>query len=156
MKFTKRDISKALSTITVPGEGENMVDSKAIQNIIVFGDEVIIDVTISNPTLQARKRTEITIIKTIPIPTAIIPPSGGIGLPVNVLTILADSLDKLSDLLKGAKGALSVIPEVGGTITSSATKAINSLQQLDSLVNGCIQELAEDMTQQEKNNLIVW
>ena len=67
MKFTKRDISKALSTITVPGEGENMVDSKAIQNIIVFGDEVIIDVTISNPTLQARKRTEITIIKTIHI-----------------------------------------------------------------------------------------
>ena len=65
MKFTKRDISKALSTITVPGEGENMVDSKAIQNIIVFGDEVIIDVTISNPTLQARKRTETTIIKTI-------------------------------------------------------------------------------------------
>ena len=65
MKFTKRDISKALSTITVPGEGENMVDSKAIQNIIVFGDEVIIDVTISNPTLQARKRTEIIIIKTI-------------------------------------------------------------------------------------------
>ena len=65
MKFTKRDISKALSTITVPGEGENMVDSKAIQNIIVFGDEVIVDVIISNPTLQARKRTEISIIKTI-------------------------------------------------------------------------------------------
>jgi ATP-binding protein involved in chromosome partitioning len=65
LKFTKRDISKALSTITVPGEGENMVDSKAIQNIIVFGDEVIVDITISNPTLQARKRTEITIIKTI-------------------------------------------------------------------------------------------
>jgi ATP-binding protein involved in chromosome partitioning len=65
LKFTKRDISKALSTITVPGEGENMVDSKAIQNIIVFGDEVIVDITISNPTLQAKKRTEITIIKTI-------------------------------------------------------------------------------------------
>jgi ATP-binding protein involved in chromosome partitioning len=65
LKFTKRDISKALSTITVHGEGENMVDSKAIQNIIVFGDEVIVDITISNPTLQARKRTEITIIKTI-------------------------------------------------------------------------------------------
>ena len=34
-----------------------MVDSKAIQNIVVFGDEVIVDVIISNPTLQARKRT---------------------------------------------------------------------------------------------------
>ena len=35
MKFTKRDISKALSTITVPGEGENMVDSKAITKFTV-------------------------------------------------------------------------------------------------------------------------
>ena len=65
MKFTKREITKALSTITIPGEGKNMVDSKAIQNIIVFGDEVIVDITISNPTLQAKKRTEIAIIKTI-------------------------------------------------------------------------------------------
>ena len=65
MKFTKREITKALSTISVPGEGKNMVDSKAIQNIIVFGDEVIVDITISNPTLQAKKRTEIAIIKTI-------------------------------------------------------------------------------------------
>jgi len=65
LKFTKREITKALSTISVPGEGKNMVDSKAIQNIIVFGDEVIVDITISNPTLQAKKRTEIAIIKTI-------------------------------------------------------------------------------------------
>ena len=65
MKFTKREITKALSTITIPGEGKNMVDSKAIQNIIVFGDEVIVDITISNPTLQAKKRTEIAVIKTI-------------------------------------------------------------------------------------------
>jgi ATP-binding protein involved in chromosome partitioning len=65
LKFTKREITKALSTISIPGEGKNMVDSKAIQNIIVFGDEVIVDITISNPTLQAKKRTEIAVIKTI-------------------------------------------------------------------------------------------
>lgn len=98
--------------------------------------------------------TSVTIIKTIPIPTAIIPPSGGVGVPINVLTILADSLDTLGDILKGAKGALSVISEVGGVITSAASGVIGSLQQLDSLINGCIQELAEGMTQQEKNNLI--
>jgi hypothetical protein len=124
-----------------------------LENITAAFTPLQTNANITSSTIDAIT-TSVTIIKTIPIPTAIIPPSGGVGLAVNVLTILADSLDKLSDLLKGAKGALSVIPEVGGTITSSATKAIDSLQQLDSLVNGCIQELAEDMTQQEKNNLI--
>ncbi len=65
MKFNKKDIELALKTITVPGEGQNMIDSQAIKNIIVFADEVIVDVTISNPSLQAKKRTEVDILKTI-------------------------------------------------------------------------------------------
>jgi len=65
LKFTKKDISEALKTITVPGEGNNMIDGNAVKNIVVFGDEAIIDITTSNPTLQARKRIEVDIIKTI-------------------------------------------------------------------------------------------
>ena len=65
MKFTKKDISEALKTITVPGEGNNMIDGNAVKNIVVFGNEAIIDITTSNPTLQARKRIEVDIIKTI-------------------------------------------------------------------------------------------
>ena len=65
MKFNKKDIELALKTITLPGEGQNMIDSQAIKNIIVFADEVIVDVTISNPSLQAKKRTEVDILKTI-------------------------------------------------------------------------------------------
>ena len=65
MKFNKKDIELALKTITVPGEGQNMIDSQAVKNIIVFADEVIVDVTISNPSLQAKKRTEVDILKTI-------------------------------------------------------------------------------------------
>ena len=65
MKFNKKDIELALKTITVPGEGQNMIDSQAIKNITVFADEVIVDVTISNPSLQAKKRTEVDILKTI-------------------------------------------------------------------------------------------
>ena len=65
MKFTKKDISDALKTITVPGEGNNMIDGNAVKNIVVFGNEAIIDITTSNPTLQARKRIEVDIIKTI-------------------------------------------------------------------------------------------
>ena len=65
MKFTKQAIEDALKTITVPGEGKNMIESKAVKNIVVFDDEVIVDLTISNPSLQAKKRTEVNIMKAI-------------------------------------------------------------------------------------------
>ncbi len=65
MKLNKQDILKALETITVPGEGQNMIASGAVKNVITFGDEVVVDITIANPSLQAKKRTEVDIIKTI-------------------------------------------------------------------------------------------
>jgi len=65
MKLNKEDIRKALKTITVPGEGQNMVDSGAVTNIVTFADEVIVDITIKNPSLQARKKTEVEILQVI-------------------------------------------------------------------------------------------
>lgn len=65
IKLSKQDILEALKTISAPGEGENMVDSGAVTNVVVFGDEVVVDITIKNPTLQARKKTEVEILKTI-------------------------------------------------------------------------------------------
>jgi ATP-binding protein involved in chromosome partitioning len=65
MKLSKKDILKALESITVPGEGQNMIESGAVKNVITFGDEVIVDITIANPSLQAKKRTEVDIMKTI-------------------------------------------------------------------------------------------
>lgn len=65
MKLNKEDILKALENITVPGEGQNMVASGAVKNVITFGDEVIVDIVIQNPSLQAKKRTEVDILKTI-------------------------------------------------------------------------------------------
>ena len=65
MSFKKEDIYKALETITAPGEGKSLVENKNITNIVVFGNEVEIDVTISNPTLQAKKKTEAEISKVI-------------------------------------------------------------------------------------------
>jgi len=53
--MTKSEILKALSTISAPGEGQNLVESGAIKNVQVFGDEVVVDVTINNPSLQAKK-----------------------------------------------------------------------------------------------------
>ena len=65
VKLDKKDILRALEKITVPGEGDNMVASGAVRNIQVFGDEVVVDITIKNPSLQARKKTEVSILKTI-------------------------------------------------------------------------------------------
>lgn len=65
MKLNKEDILKALESITVPGEGQNMIDSGAVKNVMTFGDEVIVDITIANPSLQAKKRTEVDILKII-------------------------------------------------------------------------------------------
>ncbi len=61
----KKEVLKALEQITVPGEGQNMVESGAVKNVQIFGDEVEVDVTISNPSLQARKKTEVEILKVI-------------------------------------------------------------------------------------------
>lgn len=65
MKLNKNDILEALQTISVPGEGQNMVESGAVKNIQVFGDEVVVDIVIKNPSLQARKKTEVSILQTI-------------------------------------------------------------------------------------------
>jgi ATP-binding protein involved in chromosome partitioning len=65
VKLNKQDIYKALESISAPGDGGNMVESGAIKNIMTFGDEVIVDITITNPSLQAKKRTEVDIMKTI-------------------------------------------------------------------------------------------
>ncbi|HLT53975.1 MAG TPA: iron-sulfur cluster assembly protein, partial [Flavobacteriaceae bacterium] len=65
MKLVKQDILEALETISAPGEGQNMVESGAVTNVVIFGDEIVVDVTIKNPSLQAKKKTEVEIMKTI-------------------------------------------------------------------------------------------
>lgn len=65
MALNKKDILKALENITVPGEGKNMVESGAVTNVMTFGDEVVVDITINNPSLQARKKVEVEILKVI-------------------------------------------------------------------------------------------
>lgn len=65
MSFKKQDIYKALETITAPGDGKSLVENKNVTNVVSFGDEVIVDVTISNPTLQAKKKVEVEIMKAI-------------------------------------------------------------------------------------------
>lgn len=65
MKLDRKEILKALETITIAGEGKNMVESGAIQNVITFGNEVVIDLTLSTPAMHIKKRAEDDIKKII-------------------------------------------------------------------------------------------
>ncbi len=65
MKLHKQDIYKALEMVTIAGEGKNMVESGAVQNIVTFADEVIVDLKLSTPALHIKKRAEADVIKTI-------------------------------------------------------------------------------------------
>lgn len=65
MSFKKQDIYKALETITAPGEGKSLIENKNVTNVVTFGNEVLIDVVINNPTLQAKKKIESEITRAI-------------------------------------------------------------------------------------------
>jgi ATP-binding protein involved in chromosome partitioning len=65
MKITKEVVFNALKKISLPGEGGNIIDKGAVSNIMIFGDQIDIDIQLENPSLQARKKMEVTILKTI-------------------------------------------------------------------------------------------
>lgn len=65
MKFDKKEILSALETITVAGEGKNMVESGAVRNVLTFGNEVIIELVINTPAMHIKKRAEDDIKKLI-------------------------------------------------------------------------------------------
>ena len=65
MKLDKKEIMKSLETITVAGEGKNMVEAGVVQNIMTFGDEVVVDLLLTTPALHIKKRAEVDVMKAI-------------------------------------------------------------------------------------------
>ena len=112
MSFTKQDIYNALDTITEPGEGKSLVENKNISNLVVFGNEVIVDVAISNPTLQAKKKVESEIKKAI-----LSKVDEKIDVKVNVKTSAAPKKEEKSTLIKGEK-----IPSIQNIIAIASGK----------------------------------
>lgn len=65
MKLNRKDILAALETISLSGEGSNMVESGAVKNVMTFGDEVVVDLLMTTPAMHIKKRAEADIIKVI-------------------------------------------------------------------------------------------
>lgn len=65
MKIDKKDILSALETISVSGEGKNMVESGVVQNVMIFGNEIVVDLVLATPAMHIKKRAEDDVKKTI-------------------------------------------------------------------------------------------
>ncbi|WP_339623138.1 Mrp/NBP35 family ATP-binding protein [uncultured Winogradskyella sp.] len=119
MKLNKQDILDALKTITAPGEGENMVDSGAVTNVVTFADEVIVDITIKNPSLQAKKKTEVEILQTI---HKLVYEKAKIKVNIKVDATVAASKNEIKGkAIPGIKNIVAVASGKGGVGKSTVT-----------------------------------
>lgn len=103
-----------------------------------------------------RIRTLIRVITSIPIPTAVIPPGGGVGIPIKVLTKYSDALIRLNKFLDtleaDKKGILGIVDSTAATLASLK----NRLNAIDLAIQECSKQspdLANIVTQaQPKQN----
>jgi ATP-binding protein involved in chromosome partitioning len=65
MNIQKKQIQEALKSVKVKGDEKSLIENNLVTNVVVFGDEVNIDITIHNPTLHAKKQVEVDILKAI-------------------------------------------------------------------------------------------
>lgn len=82
--------------------------------------------------------TIISTIKAIPLPTAIIPPmSGGIGIPISILTKYSDALVKLNKILDKLVDEVAAIKSTIASITPTLASLKSRLEAIDSAIQQC-------------------
>lgn len=116
MKLDRKEILKALETITVAGEGKNMVESGAIANVVTFGDEVVVDLVLHVPALHIRKRAEDDIKKTI---LELVSPEAKIK--INVKIEAPEKSEVTEKTIPGIKNIVAVASGKGGVGKSTVT-----------------------------------
>ena len=116
MKLDRKEILKALETITIAGEGKNMVESGAIANVVTFGDEVVVDLVLHTPAMHIKKRAEDDIKKAI---IELVSPEAKIK--INSKVEVPDKPEIKGKSIPGIKNIIGVASGKGGVGKSTVT-----------------------------------
>ena len=119
MNIQKKQIQEALKSVKVKGDKTSLIENNLVTNIVVFGDEVNIDLTIHNPTLHAKKQVEVDILKAI---HEQVYAKAKIKVRVNVEATKQENSNLIrGEKIKGVENIIAVASGKGGVGKSTVT-----------------------------------